>query len=183
VSGAWPTSARGMSTGPAGGASMAPASGLSPAASASVDEGRVRAILATVADPEIPVLSVVDLGVIHAVDVDDHGITVGVLPTFLGCPAIELILSAVRDALSPLGRPVDVHQTTAVPWTSERITPEGRRALAAAGIAPPTDAQAPVCPYCASDRTVMDNAFGPTRCRSLHYCRDCRQPFEAFRSG
>jgi ring-1,2-phenylacetyl-CoA epoxidase subunit PaaD len=162
---------------------MAPASGVSPAASASVDEGRVRAILSTVADPEIPVLSVVDLGVIHAVDVDDRVITVGVLPTFLGCPAIELILGAVRDALGTLGRPVDVHQTTAVPWTSERITPEGRRALAAAGIAPPTDAQAPVCPYCASDRTVMDNAFGPTRCRSLHYCRDCRQPFEAFRSG
>jgi ring-1,2-phenylacetyl-CoA epoxidase subunit PaaD len=164
-------------------AAAATASGRSAAMPAVVDADRVRAILATVPDPEIPVLSVVDLGVIHAVDIDDRGITVGVLPTFLGCPAIELILGAVREALTPLGRPLDVHLTTAVPWTSERITSEGRRALAAAGIAPPTDAQAPACPYCASDRTVMDNAFGPTRCRSLHYCRDCRQPFEAFRNG
>ena len=162
----------------------AAASGGPTPATTSVDVGRIRSILANVPDPEIPVLSVIDLGVIHAIDIDDRGITVGVLPTFLGCPAIELILGAVRDALTPLGRPLDVHLTTAVPWTSERITVEGRRALAAAGIAPPTDAPTlpPACPYCASARTVMDNAFGPTRCRSLHYCRDCRQPFEAFRS-
>ncbi len=96
---------------------------------------------------------------------------------------MELILGDIRAALAPLGVPVDVRTSRAVPWTPERITADGRRALAAAGIAPPTDAANPPCPLCGSDRTVMDNAFGPTQCRSLHYCRDCRQPFEAIRAG
>jgi ring-1,2-phenylacetyl-CoA epoxidase subunit PaaD len=148
-----------------------------------VTEAQVRAILATVPDPELPVTSVLDLGMIHGVSVADGRIEVTVLPTFLGCPALEIILTDVRDALLPLGVPVDVRSTMAVPWTPARITVDGRRALAAAGIAPPTDAAEPPCPHCGSDRTVMDNAFGPTQCRSLHYCRACRQPFEAIRAG
>jgi ring-1,2-phenylacetyl-CoA epoxidase subunit PaaD len=153
------------------------------AARAPVTEAQVRAILATVPDPELPVTSVVDLGMIHGVSVADDRIQVTVLPTFLGCPALEIILADVRDALVPLGVPVDVRSSMAVPWTPARITAAGRRALTEAGIAPPSDAAEPPCPHCGSDQTVMDNAFGPTQCRSLHYCRACRQPFEAIRAG
>lgn len=156
---------------------------MSAAVGTPVTEAQVRGILATVPDPELPVVSVVELGMIHGVSVADEGIQVTVLPTFLGCPALELILSGVRDALLPLGLPVDVRSTMAVPWTPQRITARGRRALAAAGIAPPTDAMEPSCPHCGSDQSVMDNAFGSTQCRSLHYCRACRQPFEAIRAG
>lgn len=156
---------------------------MSAPAGALVTEAQVRAVLAHVPDPELPVTSVVDLGMIHDVSVHPGGITVTVLPTFLGCPALEIILADVRDALLPLGVPVDVRTSLAIPWTPTRITADGRRALAAAGIAPPSDAADPPCPHCGSDRTVMDNAFGPTQCRSLHYCRACRQPFEAIRAG
>lgn len=147
-----------------------------------VTEADVQAVLARVPDPELPVLSLLDLGVIGQVAVDGDGIAVDVLPTFIGCPATELILGAVRTSLEPLGMPVTVRRSHAVPWTSDRISAAGRRALAAAGIAPPTDAPDPACPWCGSDRTVRDSAFGPTQCRSLHYCRACRQPFEAFRT-
>lgn len=156
---------------------------MTSATGARVTEAQVRSVLARVPDPEMPVVSVLDMGMIHAVHLDQQRITVQVLPTFLGCPAVELILTDVREALVPLGMPVEVHSTMAVPWTPASITANGRRALAAAGIAPPSDAADPACPHCGSQRTVMDNAFGPTQCRSLHYCRDCRQPFEAIRAA
>lgn len=146
-----------------------------------VNEAAVRAILAAVPDPELPVVSVVELGMIHEVAVTDARIEVAVLPTFLGCPALELILGDIREALSPLGMPVDVRSSRAVPWSTARITTEGRRKLAAAGIAPPGGGAQPACPWCGSMQTVMDNAFGSTQCRTLHYCRGCRQPFEGFR--
>jgi ring-1,2-phenylacetyl-CoA epoxidase subunit PaaD len=147
-------------------------------------EAAVRAALAAVPDPELPVVSVVDLGMVHAVDVgaaDGEPIRVAVLPTFLGCPAGAIIGDAIREGLAGFGRPVVVESTLAVPWSTDRITPEGLAALAAAGIAPPT-AEADVrCPWCSSERVVQDNAFGPTPCRSLYFCRECRQPFEAMK--
>ena len=145
------------------------------------DEAVVRAILATVADPEIPSVSIVDLGMIERVEVGASGIEVELLPTFVGCPAQELIRNAVIDALAPLGRPTTVGFSFRVPWTSDRITERGRGQLAAAGFAPPTEAAAVRCPYCGSGKVAMDSAFGPTQCRSLFYCRECRQPFEAFK--
>jgi ring-1,2-phenylacetyl-CoA epoxidase subunit PaaD len=141
----------------------------------------VRAALADVADPEIPAISIVDLGVVHDVRVGDLGIRVELLPTFIGCPALEAIASAVSDRLSVFGREVDVAFVRTVPWTSDRITPAGREALRRSGFAPPTDLTKVECPYCASDRVAMDSAFGPTQCRSLFYCRNCRQPFEVFK--
>lgn len=144
--------------------------------------GRVRAILATVHDPEIPTVSIVDLGLVHDVRVDaDDRISVELLPTFVACPALEVIRSTVREALAELGRPVDVSFTFAVPWTTERLTPSGRAGLARAGIAPPASPDDVTCPLCGSANVAMDSAFGPTLCRSLFYCRDCRQPFEAFK--
>ena len=151
---------------------------------ASVLETAVRAALADVADPELPVVSVVDLGMVHAVEVgaaDGDPIRVEILPTFLGCPAQAIIGEAIRDGLAGFGRPVVVTSTLAVPWSTERITPAGRAALTAAGIAPAAATEDVRCPWCASARVVMDNAFGPTPCRSLFYCRDCRQPFEAMK--
>lgn len=146
-------------------------------------EAEVRAVLAQVPDPEIPVLSVVDLGIIHRVAVERDRIDVAILPTFVGCPALDVIRASIADRLSEeFGRPVHVEATFEVPWTSERISPAGRVALKAAGIAPPGAPEDVRCPHCSSADVVMDSAFGPTQCRSLFYCRSCRQPFEALKS-
>ncbi|HUP54988.1 MAG TPA: 1,2-phenylacetyl-CoA epoxidase subunit PaaD [Methylomirabilota bacterium] len=138
-------------------------------------------LLATVRDPEIPTVSIVDLGLVHAVGVDPDGIEVALLPTFVACPALELIRTSVVDALRVLERPVEVRFVRTVPWTTDRLTDAGRAGLAAAGIAPPSEPGDVRCPYCESDLVAMDSAFGPTLCRSLFYCRACRQPFEAFK--
>ena len=151
-------------------------------ASAPATEAQVRAALAEVPDPELPVLSVVDLGIVHRVEVGEDAIRVTILPTFVGCPALDVIRASIADRLAEFGLPVRVDTTFEVPWTSERISPAGRRALAAAGIAPPSEPDAVRCPFCASAQVVMDSAFGPTQCRSLYYCRACRQPFEALKA-
>ncbi len=147
----------------------------------SPDEASVRALLGSVADPEIPSVSIVELGMVERVEVGPRGIDVELLPTFIGCPAQEIIRAAVTDALRPLGVPTNVAFTFRVPWTSERITETGRTRLAAAGFAPPAEPGEVRCPYCGSGEVAMDSAFGPTQCRSLFYCRACRQPFEAFK--
>lgn len=141
----------------------------------------IRAVLRGVADPEIPTVSIVDLGMVETVAVSDAGISVELLPTFVGCPAQHVIRESVIAALAPFGLPVAAEFTYRVPWTSERITRRGRERLAASGFAPPAEAVDVRCPHCSSGRVVMDSAFGPTQCRSLFYCRDCRQPFEAFK--
>ena len=154
--------------------------GVGPAPDPTV--ARVRAILRTVHDPEIPTVSIVDLGLVHDVRVEDDGrIAVELLPTFVACPALEVIRAAVTESLAGLGRPVEVTFTFAVPWTTDRLSPAGRAGLTRAGIAPPSAVADVRCPYCASAQVVMDSAFGPTLCRSLFYCRECRQPFEAFK--
>ncbi len=146
-------------------------------------EDAVRAVLAGIPDPELPVLSVVDLGIIHRVAVGSDAIDVAILPTFVGCPVLDVIRGSIETRLTAaFGRPVHVQPTFEVPWTSDRISAAGRAALAAAGIAPPTADGAMACPHCASRDVVMDSAFGPTQCRSLYYCRGCRQPFEAMKS-
>ena len=141
----------------------------------------VRDRLADVVDPEIPTVSIVDLGLVHDVRVEAGRIAVELLPTFVACPALEVIRAAVADALAPLGRPVDVSFTFAVPWGTERLTEAGRAGLRRAGIAPPAAPADLRCPFCDSERVAMDSLFGPALCRSLCYCRDCRQPFEAFK--
>lgn len=145
-------------------------------------EVAVRDALAEVPDPELPVLSVVDLGIVHRVEVDAAGIRVVILPTFVGCPALDVVRASIAERLSAFGLPVVVDTTFEVPWTSDRISEAGKRALAAVGIAPPSEPDAVRCPFCASDRVAMDSAFGPTQCRSLFYCRACRQPFEALKT-
>ena len=138
--------------------------------------------LADVADPEIPAISIVDLGIVHrAVVVEDGRIEVQLLPTFVGCPAIEAIRHAVSERLATsAGRsrehlirgPVDVRADHA---------PGGVNCVIW-GFAPPSEPADVLCPYCASANVAMDSPFGPTLCRSLFYCRACRQPFEAFKA-
>ena len=154
-----------------------------------VEVAEVWAALAEVPDPEIPAVSVVDLGIVHHVAIDRDAIQVEILPTFVGCPAVEAMRSAIEDRLAGLAPRVEVQTTFAVPWTSDRISPAGRDKLSASGFAPPTSGQAPIsldraatCPHCGSRRTVLENAFGPTLCRSIYYCTDCRQPFEQFKT-
>lgn len=148
-----------------------------------IEELAVRVALEDVADPEIPSVSVVDLGMVGGVEVSADRITVELLPTFVGCPAVELVRGAVAERLASFGRTVEVRLVRTPAWTTDRISAAGRERLRRSGFAPPAQpSDAVACPYCGSTRTVMDSAFGPTLCRSLHYCRDCRQPFEAFKT-
>jgi len=145
-----------------------------------VTETTVFDALAEVMDPELPMVSIVELGMIGSVTVG-RTIEIALLPTYVGCPAIEMIRSAVEHRLAAFGRPVEVVSRFEIPWTSDRITPAGLAALATAGIAPPRSPADTRCPYCASEHVALDSVFGPTQCRSLFYCRDCRQPFEAIK--
>ena len=154
--------------------------------------------LAEVPDPEIPVVSVVDLGLVHTVELDGERLRVELLPTFVGCPALELIRRSVADRLAGMAPRIEVEMTFAVPWTSDRITPDGRRKLRQSGFAPPgpaavvgdarplfaTIAMRPTatCPWCGSADTTLENLFGPTLCRTMFWCNRCRQPFEQFKA-
>lgn len=159
-----------------------------------LDSDGVWAALGEIPDPEIPTISIVDLGVVRSVDLSDETVTVQLLPTFVGCPALEVIREAVEDRLAGVRPRVEVAFSFAEPWTTERITDRGRRGLIAGGFAPPIAGgangdSAPIvpldvavgCPLCGSRRTRLDNVFGPTLCRSIRYCLDCRQPFEGFK--
>ena len=153
-------------------------------------EDAVWEALAEVPDPEIPVVSVVDLGLVHAVELDGDRLRVELLPTFVGCPALELIRASVDERLAGMAPRVEVEMTFAVPWTSDRITPEGRRKLGDSGFAPPSRPLLPTigvrptatCPWCGSADTTLENLFGPTLCRTVFFCNRCRQPFEQFKA-
>jgi ring-1,2-phenylacetyl-CoA epoxidase subunit PaaD len=144
-------------------------------------ESAVWAALHDVHDPEIPTISVVDLGVIGGVTAEAGRIRVELLPTFVGCPAIDVLQDAITERLRGFADEVSVDISFARPWTTERITADGRAALRAAGFAPPSDDLTVECPYCGSHKTRIENAFGPTLCRAIYYCPDCRQPFEQFK--
>jgi ring-1,2-phenylacetyl-CoA epoxidase subunit PaaD len=152
---------------------------VSPVSTAAVDEATVRRALADVVDPEIPTISIVDLGIVDRIDISTETVRVDLLPTFVGCPALDVIRAAVEDRLAEFGRPTSVRFIFEHSWTTDRLTAAGRQGLRRAGIAPPGSAVS--CPFCDSTEIAMDNLFGPTLCRSLYYCRSCRQPFEAFK--
>ncbi len=188
-----------------------------------LSEAEVWAALAEVADPEIPVVSVVDLGVVRDVRVEDRRVHVEFTPTFLGCPALEAMRAQMVERIVELGGEPEVEVVLDDSWSTDRITPEGREKLRLAGFAPPPPRSAwerrengpadepharssggasaasgacsstgPTlvqlqsngfrCPYCGSRDTALENIFGPTPCRSLRYCRDCKQPFEQFKT-
>jgi ring-1,2-phenylacetyl-CoA epoxidase subunit PaaD len=159
-----------------------------------VGEAQVWEALEQIPDPEIPVVSLVDLGVIRSVDVANGHVRIEFTPTFLGCPALEFMKRAMEEKVTELGAEPEVEVISDDSWSTDRITPAGREKLRAAGFAPPAprEASAPKlvqlqanvfrCPYCGSTETRLENIFGPTPCRSLRYCESCRQPFEQFKT-
>ena len=142
-------------------------------------ESAVWAALHDVYDPEIPTISVVDLGVVGSVEAEPGRVRVDLLPTFVGCPALEVMRSSVEERLREFADDVDVRVSFSQAWTTDRITPLGRERLRLSGFAPPADKVE--CPFCGSASTALENVFGPTQCRAIYYCRSCRQPFESFK--
>lgn len=160
-----------------------------------VAEKQLLAALEDVKDPEIPSVSVVEMGMIHRIERDDTGkVTVEVLPTFSGCPALDVIREQVgARLLRERGvASVDVRFVREPIWSTDRISAQGRAKLRSFGIAPAPPSRGRslaviqvarvACPYCGSTRTAMHNLFGPTPCRSIYRCLDCGNPFERFKA-
>lgn len=175
------------------GACVAPACG--PVA---VDLAAVWAALGEVPDPEVPAVSIVELGIVREVSVSPQGVRVAVTPTYSGCPATEVIGAMIRERLHALGvREVELVTRLAPAWTTDWLAPEGRRKLAAYGIAPPHGGVARIdvrgvsplrragvvvpCPRCGSERTSLLSQFGSTACKAQYRCDACREPFDYFK--
>jgi len=148
--------------------------------------------LDAVKDPEIPVVSLVDLGVITEVNVSGDQVRVEMTPTFVGCPAMDYMRNEVVTVLETHGvSNAEVNVTLKKSWSTDHISEKGKAALKAFGLAPPPALRGviqdidilehAVCPRCNGTNTVMRSPFGPTLCRSLHYCDDCREAFEQFK--
>jgi ring-1,2-phenylacetyl-CoA epoxidase subunit PaaD len=139
---------------------------------------KLRDLLAAIPDPEIPVISVVDLGIIRDVRRD----VVTITPTYSGCPATHAIEQSIRAALDAAGfGGVAVETALAPAWSTDWITPEGREKLRAYGIAPPSPALHATCPRCGSGQTEEVSRFGSTPCKAQWRCRDCLEPFDRFK--
>ena len=168
---------------PAGSAQAAPA----------VNEQAVRDVLQTVLDPEVPVLSIVDLGIVRHVTIENQRITVGLTPTYTGCPATEVIEQSVVAALARAGmQDVCIERVMSPPWSTRWISDQGRRKLLDYGIAPPTEDhnakrallgqdRPRKCPHCEALNTERISEFGSTPCKALYRCAECREPFEYFK--
>lgn len=148
----------------------------------------ILAWLEDVKDPEIPVLSIIDLGIVRAVRQDDGHLTVVITPTYTGCPAMGVIESEIKAALLDHGvEQAAVEISLAPAWTTDWMTERGRQALLAYGIAPPVAGTCGVlpaalaCPLCGSTRTSLLSRFGSTACKALYRCNDCREPFDHFK--
>jgi ring-1,2-phenylacetyl-CoA epoxidase subunit PaaD len=151
---------------------------------ATVTHEEVWRALGTVEDPELPV-AITDLGLVEGVEVCEGVVRVRLIPTFTGCPALEVIRARVRARVLDLPgvEAVDVEFRYDVPWTLERLRPAARARLAAHGLSVPRRmlAEPAACPYCGSTNTTLENPFGPTLCRAVYYCRDCHNPIERFK--
>lgn len=156
------------------------------------DVARATALLEQVCDPEIPVITIADLGVLRAVARDGQTIVVTLTPTYSGCPAMEAIADDCRDALRGDGIDCRIKFSLNPPWTTDWLTPAGKEKLRDYGIAPPLPRRAvsddlfaedalPPCPHCGSANTRLISEFGSTACKALHTCGDCSQPFDYFK--
>lgn len=150
--------------------------------------------LRAVKDPEVPVLDIVEMGIVRAVAQEGEAIRVDITPTYSGCPAMHAIECAIVETLAARGYPdVTVRIVFGEPWTTDWMTDEARQKLKAYGIAPPERTgdddwmpfsqhpRAVPCPFCDSDQTRLTSPFGATACKALHYCDHCQQPFEHFK--
>jgi ring-1,2-phenylacetyl-CoA epoxidase subunit PaaD len=149
--------------------------------------------LAAVKDPEIPVVSVVEMGIVRDVSVAEDGrVVVKMTPTFSGCPALHVMRADIEKKVMAMGATAVTVETVLSPaWTTDWISDEARQKLKAFGLTPPTKHggnleitfyDLAACPYCDSNNTSIKNTFGPTLCRAIYYCNDCRQPFEQFKA-
>ncbi|HEX2499445.1 MAG TPA: 1,2-phenylacetyl-CoA epoxidase subunit PaaD [Actinomycetes bacterium] len=157
-----------------------------------VDE--VRELAAAVVDPEIPVLTIEDLGVLRSVDRGTDGrVVVTITPTYSGCPAMDVITADIRGTLSAHGaEDVEVRTVLAPAWTTDWMSEQGKRKLVEYGIAPPGERRssggpvlielAPRCPRCGSGRTRLVSRFGSTACKSIYSCQECLEPFDHFKA-
>ena len=156
-----------------------------------ITEEQILNWLEEVKDPEIPVLSLLDLGVITGVEIEADKVKVAMTPTFAGCPAIDYMKQDVINVLKGHGiEDIEVEVSFKSTWSSNNITEKGREALRNFGLAPPPHhnliididiLQHVKCPYCESENTELKSPFGPTLCRSIHYCNNCKQAFEQFK--
>jgi ring-1,2-phenylacetyl-CoA epoxidase subunit PaaD len=165
---------------------------VSAPSTAVADHPEIWKILGSVPDPEIPALSIVDLGLVRHVRWCEGELRVGLTPTYTGCPATEVIRELVTRALHRAGYPrMRIDNVLSPPWSSDWLSEEGRRKLLAYGIAPPVEAVGnpkrlfgvnPVsCPRCATEETELLSEFGSTPCKALYRCRACLEPFEYFK--
>jgi ring-1,2-phenylacetyl-CoA epoxidase subunit PaaD len=147
-------------------------------------------ILDAVKDPEIPVLSITDLGIITGIERRNDIVRVQVTPTFVGCPALDYMKSEIISVLKENNINAEVHVSFSEPWSSDRISERGRAALKEFGLGPPPKSQliedisvleTSECPRCGSMNTELKSAFGPTLCRSIHFCDDCKETYEQFK--
>jgi ring-1,2-phenylacetyl-CoA epoxidase subunit PaaD len=160
----------------------------------SADVEQIRHAIDSVRDPEIPSVTIGGLGLVEDVRVADDAIEIDLLPTFVGCPALDAIKADVRKAVAPYanGTPVRVRWVFDPPWTTDRISEDAKASMRLFGIAPPNGnnvrAMQPLlqiamrCPFCGSADTVVESDFGPTLCRTVRYCNACKNPFEGFKS-
>ena len=163
---------------------------------AAVDQEMVYKWLADVKDPEVPVLSILDLGIVRNVQVSSSGtglaVTVTITPTYSGCPAMDVIAIGIRMALLGNGiRNITIEPQLSPAWTTDWMTEDGKRKLKEYGIAPPNrksfealglfEEELIECPRCHSDQTVLVSRFGPTACKALYKCENCLEPFEHFK--
>ena len=157
-----------------------------------LSEKQILEWLNEVKDPEIPVLSLVDLGVITGITVTDERVHIEMTPTFVGCPALDMMKNEVINRIKEEGiKNVDVEVNFKKAWSSDKISEKGRKALKEFGLAPPPAGKVLLedldilhhvpCPRCNSINTQLKNPFGPTLCRSIHYCHDCKEAFEQFK--
>ncbi len=155
-----------------------------------MDKEQVITILSEVKDPEIPVLSISDIGILRQVEVRGEKIMIQITPTYSGCPAMETIRDDIRSALARHGLlNVEIQQVLSPAWTTEWMSESGKQKLQAYGIAPPvkqgcglTGEDQPVsCPHCLSKNTEPISRFGSTACKALYRCLDCREPFDYFK--
>lgn len=153
-----------------------------------ITESQLWDILAAVCDPEIPVLSIVDMGIVRKVYLEENNPVIIITPTYTGCPAMDMITMQIRMALLEHGfTQITIRSELAPAWTTDWMTEEGKRKLQEYGIAPPNPSTTPLseqiiqCPQCRSNNTKLLSEFGSTACKALYQCQDCKEPFDYFK--
>ncbi len=147
--------------------------------------------LQSVKDPEIPVVSLVEMGIVRDVKIENDKAIITITPTFAGCPAMHVMKRDVEERVGAMGVEVEVRTSLTPPWTSDWISDEARAKLKSFGLAPPLKHNGDIdlilleeasCPRCNSKNTTIKNTFGPTLCRAIFYCNDCQEAFEQFKA-